>query len=229
MDLALLLSNFVAPIVVGVGLGWISNRWSSSHGWLRAEVQSRSSYYADVLVAGQELRETLPQMYEHAEQLRSEEFREDECESDPAYLHDRERVEALAESVVASWRRQVAKAPLYAAAVVATPIQASGDALERALDAFHEVDPLPMLNLRCEILHEWTTAVEGSIERDMVDMRLSAVRGLPWRQRRAERSHLKEMSKVLEVRIHGTVRDISALAEEIERAEQADEADCDEG
>lgn len=229
MDIALLLSSFVAPIVVGIGLGWISNRWSSSHGWLRAEVQSRSSYYADVLVAGQELRETLPQMYEHAAQLRSEEFHEDECESDSAYLDDRERIEASAGRAVSSWRRQVAKAPLYAAAVVGTPIQASGEALERALDAFHEVDPLPMLKLRCEILHEWTTAVEGSIERDMVDMRLSAVRGLPWRQRRAERSHLKEMSKVLEVRIHRTVKDISALAEEIERAERADEAECDEG
>lgn len=229
MDIALLFSSFVAPIVVGVGLGWISNRWSSSHGWLRAEVQSRSSYYADVLVASQELREALPQMYRHVAQQRFEGRQGNARESDPVYVNDEDGIEALAVRVVANWRRQVAKASLYAAAVVASPMQASGGALERVLDAFQEVEPLPVLKLHYEILHEWTTAVESVIERDMVDLRLRAVRGLPWRQRRAEKTYLKEMSKVLEARIHEIMTNISELIAEIERSEEADGVGCDMG
>lgn len=219
MDPLLLLSSLVSPIVVGVGVGWISNRWSSSHGWLRAEVESRSTYYAEVLVAGQELREALPRMYQHAALLRGHESSTDDCESGPSFLDTKTQIERLAEKSVAKWRGQVKKAPLYASAVVLTPIQASEDALDRMLGGFHEIDPLPTLDLRCRILHMWTVAVEGTIERDMVDLRLSAIRGLPWRQRRAERSHLKEMSAVLETRIAKTVREISSLAEELEHVE----------
>lgn len=224
MDPSLLLSSLVAPIVVGVGVGWISNRWSSSHGWLRAEVESRSNYYAEVLVAGQELREALPHMYHHAALLRGHEPSADGCELGTSFLEAKTQIERLAEKTVAKWRGLVKKAPLYAAAVVLTPVQASEDALDRLLGGFHEIDPLQTIDLRRQILHMWTLAIEGTIERDMVDLRLSAIRGLPWRQRRAEKSHLKEMSAVLESRIAETVREISVIAEELERVDQQGES-----
>lgn len=224
MDVSLLLSSLVAPIVVGIGVGWISNLWSSSHGWLRAEVESRSTYYAEILVVSQELREALPHMYQHASQLRDHSSSTDEVEAGRPSLEQEEQIERLAEKAVANWRGQVKKATLYASGVVATPLQASDCALDRALSGFHAVEPLQTLDLRCRILHMWTLAVEATIERDMVDLRLRAIRGLPWRQRRAEKRHLKELSAALEARLTGIVQELSTLTEDLESIDSSDES-----
>ena len=221
MDPSLFFSSLAAPIVVGIGVGWISNRWSSSHGWLQAEVESRSNYYAEVLVAGQELREALPHMYEHAALLRDFEDSGHDDEPDTAFLEGAREIDELAERTVATWRRQVRKAPIYSAAVVATPIKASDDALDRMLGAFHQIDPLPTLQLRCQIVQLWMQAVESTIERDMVDLRLSAIRGLPWRQRRAERLHLRETSSVLEAEITEKIQEISSIVDKLEVIESS--------
>jgi len=226
VDPSLLLSGLAAPIVVGVGVGWISNRWSSSHGWLRAEVESRSKYYAEVLVASRELREALTHMYELATFLRDYDPSGADGELDPTLLETKTQTEELAIRTVATWRGQAKKSSLFAAAVVTTPIKASEGALDRVLDSFHKNDPLPMLRLRCRALHLWTQAIERTIERDMVDLRLSAIRGLPWRQRRAEKVHLKETSAGLEAEISEISQDISAVAKELEEADSPDGDDA---
>lgn len=225
MDLSFLLSSFAAPIAVGVGVGWISNRWSSSHGWLRAEVESRSKYYAEVLVSGQELREVLTRMYELAEFLRDYDPSGAAGELDSTLAETKTETEELANRTIATWRGHVKKAPLFAAAVVTTPIKASEDALVRMLVSFQQNDPLRTAHLRCQVLRLWTEAIERTIERDMVDLRLRAIRGLPRRQRRAEKMHLKETSASLEAEISEISHDISTATKELEAADPLDSDD----
>lgn len=220
MDISLLLSSFVAPVVVGIGVGWISNLWSSSHGWLRAEVESRSTYYGELLMVSRELREALPHMYQLAARMRGQSSSTDELDAGTSAL-DEKQIEQLAEKAVARWRAQVAKATLYASGVVVMPIQSSDRALDRALGGFHEVEPLEALDLRCRYLYMWTVALEATIERDMVDLRLRAIRGLPRRQRKAEKEHLKEMANVLESRLAELLQELYALTEEGEKVESA--------
>jgi hypothetical protein len=219
MDPSLLLSALAAPIVVGIGVGWISNRWSSSHGWLRAEVESRSKYYADVLVAGQELREAVARKYEFSAFLNDYEPSGADGELEPELMEAKTQTEEYFEQSVATWRGQAKKAPLFAAAVVSTPIQASEGALDRVLISFRQDDSLPLLRLKCRLLDSWTQAIEATIERDMVDLRLRAIRGLPWRQRRAEKMHLKEISSGLEQHISEISQAISSAADELENGE----------
>lgn len=218
ISFALVLSAVIGPASVGVVAGWLSSRWASKLNWLSNEIERRSSFYSELLGAVSEIAVTLPLMY-HSELANRPDETDDEFDLPRETLSDAETAE-VANISVRRWRDASEKSKLFSSGVVAIPVSRADGRLNDLLDAYLWQLPIQDIKLLSKSMHGWLEVIPYVVERDMIDLRRITVNGLPRKQRKAEVSHLNEMSIAIERKISHSLKFLEAVADEQEKSDK---------
>lgn len=155
----------------------------------------------------------------HSELANRPDETDDEFDLPRETLSDAETAE-VANISVRRWRDVSQKSKLFSSGVVAIPVSRADGRLNDLLDAYLWQLPIQDIKLLSKSMHGWLEVIPYVVERDMIDLRRITVNGLPRKQRKAEVSHLNEMSIAIERKISHSLKFLEAVADEQEKTDK---------